>query len=73
MEKTDTRRVEKTIAAMLDLGNDVVLTPEEAGLMFGVSKWAMYKRAKNGQAPSHKLGTKVYFFKSELMVHLKEL
>jgi hypothetical protein len=73
MEKADTRRVANGINSMIDLANDVVLTPEEAGLMFGVSKWAMYKRAKNGQAPSHNLGKKIYFLKSELMMQIKEL
>ena len=63
----------KSIEPMIDLVNDVVLTPEEAGMMFGVSKWAMYKRAKNGQAPSHNLGKKIYFLKSELMMHIKEI
>ena len=59
MEKTDSRGVEKCVAPMIDLASDVVLTPTEAGQMFGVSKWAMYRRAKNGQAPYHNLGKKI--------------
>jgi hypothetical protein len=47
--------------------NEEILTPSEAGRLFNVSGWAMYKRAKNGLAPSHKIGTRVYFLKSELI------
>jgi hypothetical protein len=56
-----------------DIGNVVlsngedILTPEKAGALFGISAWAMYKRAKNGTAPAHRLGKKIYFFKSELV------
>ena len=49
------------------VADDDVLTPEEAGMMFGVSKWAMYKRARNGMIPAHYLGKRVYFLKSELI------
>ena len=48
-----------------DLVNDDVLTPKEAGMMFGVSKWAMYK---NGMLPAHYLGKRLYFLKSELII-----
>ena len=56
-----------------DIGNvvlsngDDILTPEKAGELFGISAWAMYKRAKKGMAPAHRLGKKIYFFKSELV------
>ena len=56
-----------------DIGNVVlsngedILTPEKAGALFGISAWAMYKRAKKGMAPAHRLGKKIYFFKSELV------
>ena len=49
------------------VADDDVLTPEEAGMMFGVSKWAMYKRVHNGTTPAHYLGKRVYFLKSELI------
>ncbi len=73
MEKTNSRGMEKSVVPMIDITSDVVLTPEEAGQMFGVSKWAMYKRAKNGQAPFHNLGKKIYFLKSELLMQIKQL
>ncbi len=47
--------------------NDDILTPEEAGALFNVSKWAMYKRAKNGLAPAHYIGKRLYFLRSELI------
>jgi len=45
-----------------------VLTPEEAGMMLGISKWAMYKRVRNGMVPAHYLGRRLYFLKSELIL-----
>jgi excisionase family DNA binding protein len=47
-------------------GEDV-LTPEKAGAVFGISKWAIYKRVKEGSIPSHRIGKKLFFFKSELI------
>lgn len=47
--------------------NDEILTPSQAGKLFNVSGWAMYKRAKKGTAPAHKIGTRIYFLKSELI------
>ena len=35
---------------------DDILTPEKAGAVFGVSVWAMYKRAKKGTVPAHYMG-----------------
>lgn len=58
-------RKEQTATGLV---NDDVLTPEEAGMMFGVSKWAMYKRAQNGMLPAHYLGKRLYFLKSELII-----
>ena len=52
--------------------NDEILTASEAGKLFGVSGWAMYKRAKKGLAPSHKNGTRLYFLKSELIAFIQE-
>ena len=51
--------------------NDDILTPAEAGMLFGISEWAMYKRAKRGMAPYHKIGKKLYFLKSELIAFTK--
>lgn len=53
--------------------NDDVMTPNEAGAMFGVSGWAMYKRAKNGSAPGHYMGRRLYFLKSELVARVREM
>jgi len=47
--------------------DDEILTPSEAGRYFNVSGWAMYKRAKRGLAPFHKIGSRLYFLKSELI------
>ena len=52
--------------------SDDILTPEEAGLLFSVSKWAMYKRAKNGLAPAHYIGKRLYFLRSELISSTSE-
>ena len=53
--------------------NDDILTPAEAGMLFGISEWAMYKRAKKGSAPAHYVGKKIYFLKSELLSRISEL
>ena len=53
--------------------NDEILTPEEAGVLYKVSGWAMYKRAKKGQAPGHYIGRRLYFIKSELIGFTQEL
>jgi hypothetical protein len=50
--------------------NDDILTPAEAGMLFGISEWAMYKRAKNGYIPHHYMGSRIYFKKDELMPFL---
>lgn len=47
--------------------DDDILTPSQAGKLFNVSGWAMYKRAKKGTAPAHKIGSRIYFLKSELV------
>ena len=52
--------------------NDQILTASEAGELFNVSGWAMYKRAKKGLAPSHKIGTRLYFLKSELIAFTQD-
>lgn len=64
------KRVKKNVEP-IDL-NDVILTPIEAGALFGVSGWAMYKRAKNGQATGHYMGRKLYFLRSELLAAVKQ-
>lgn len=49
------------------------LNAGEAGALFGITGDAMYKRAKRGMAPFHKLGRKVYFFESELIGHIRQI
>lgn len=55
------------IGKIIITSGEDILTPEKAGEVFGISKWAMYKRAKNGTVPSHRIGKKLYFFRSELI------
>ena len=50
---------------------DEILTVAEAAMFCKVSGWAMYKRAKRGMAPYHKIGKKLYFLKSELIAFTK--
>jgi hypothetical protein len=52
--------------------DDEILTPSEAGKFFNVSGWAMYKRAKRGMLPFHKIGTRLYFLKSELIAFTEQ-
>lgn len=47
------------------------LNAKQAGALFGIKADAMYKRAKNGLAPHHKMGRKIYFLKSELIAQIK--
>jgi hypothetical protein len=46
------------------------LNAKQAGDLFGVSAWAMYKRAKNGYVPYHNMGNRIYFKKDELLPFL---
>ncbi len=70
MEKADTGRMVESIAKVVINSGEEILNAEKAGALFGISGWAMYKRAKNGTAPAHKLGKKIYFFRSELVGQL---
>ena len=53
--------------------NDDILTPNQAGALFGVSGWAMYKRVKKGISPGHYMGRRLYFLKSELVAGLRQI
>lgn len=55
-----------------DLNNEIMLDAAGAGVLFGVSKWAIYKKVKNEGLPSHKKGKRIYFFKSELIKYIME-
>lgn len=52
---------------------DEILTVSEAAMFCKVSGWAMYKRAKNGAAPAHYMGKRLYFIKSELLAYVQQL
>ena len=49
--------------------NDEMMDIAEAALFCKISQWAMYKRAKRGHAPSHKIGKRLYFLKSEIIAY----
>jgi hypothetical protein len=55
------------IASIISENSKEILTPNEAGVLYGISGWAMYKRAKKGTAPAHYIGRKLYFLRSELI------
>lgn len=73
MEETNTKRMGKGIVSGLPIDSKEILTPDEAGMLFGVSGWAMYKRAKKGTTPAHYMGKKLYFLKSEIVSSIREL
>ncbi len=73
MEKANTKRMGKSVVSVLPFDSKEILTPDEAGMLFGISGWAMYKRAKKGSAPAHYVGKKIYFLKSELLSRISEL
>lgn len=52
---------------------DEILTVSEAAVFCKVSGWAMYKRVKNGTAPAHYMGKRIYFVKSELVAYVQQL
>lgn len=67
MEKKATRGMAERIASIISENSKEILTPNEAGVLYGISGWAMYKRAKKGTAPAHYIGRKLYFLRSELI------
>jgi excisionase family DNA binding protein len=67
MEKANTGRVVEDITKIIISSGEDILTPQKAGDVFGISKWAIYKRVKDGSIPAHRIGKKLFFFKSELL------
>ncbi len=65
--------MEKAVRGGQLLIDDEILTPKAAGALFGVTESAMYKRVKNGQAPAHYMGRKLYFLKSELIGFIRNI
>ena len=62
--------MEKTSVKTNSFSNGNTLNAKQAGDLFGVSAWAMYKRAKNGYVPYHNMGNRIYFKKDELLPFL---
>jgi len=50
-----------------------ILTAVEAGLICNVSAWTMYKRNKEGKAPGHYYGKRLFFLLHELLAYNNEL
>ena len=67
MEKTNPGRMVEDIGKLIITSGEDILSPEKAGQVFGISKWAIYKRVQNGSIPGHRIGKKLFFFKSELL------
>ncbi len=67
METTNPRRMVEDIGKLIITSGEDILSPEKAGQVFGISKWAIYKRVQNGSIPGHRIGKKLFFFKSELL------
>ena len=67
MEEANSRRMVEDIGKHIITSGEDILTPEKAGEVFGISKWAIYKRVQNGSIPGHRIGKKLFFFKSELL------
>jgi len=67
MEKATARGMVERIASLLDVSADEILLPDDAGAMFGVTGWAMYKRAKKGTAKGHFWGRNLFFIRKELI------
>lgn len=59
--------MEETSVKTNSFSNGNTLNAQQAGDLFGVSAWAMYKRAKNGYVPYHNMGSRIYFKRDELM------
>lgn len=49
-----------------------ILNAEEAAILFSVSIWTMYKRAKAEKLPAHYMGKRLYFVKSELIDYIRQ-
>ncbi len=56
------------LTAPVDI-EDRLMDISEAADFFHVTEGAMYKRVKRGRVPSHKVGSRIYFSKKELLAH----
>ena len=68
MAKTDRRMRQNASSCPIDT-NDEMMDIADAATFCRISRWAMYKRAQRGLAPSHKVGKRLYFLKSELLAY----
>ncbi len=50
---------------------DTLMSVSETKAMLGVSEVSLYKWRKNGVLPYHRLNTRIYFRKSEIMEAMK--
>jgi predicted DNA-binding transcriptional regulator AlpA len=64
--------MEECVRQEIDLNKEIILNAEEAGELFGVTKWAIYKKVKNDDLPHHKKGMRIYFVKRELVQYIME-
>ena len=72
MEKTGSKRLENCLKQSVVRIDEECLDVEKAGKLFGIGKWGMYKKVQNNEVPYHKMGRKIYFLKSELLLKIKE-
>ena len=72
MEKTSSKRLENCVKQSVVRIDEECLDVEKAGKLFGIGKWGMYKKVQNNEVPYHKMGRKIYFLKSELLLKIKE-
>lgn len=72
MEKKSSKRLEKRVNQSVVQIKEECLDVEKAGKLFGIKKWGMYKKVKNNEVPFHKIGRKIYFLKSELLLKIQE-
>lgn len=64
--------MEECVRQEIDLNKEIILNAVEAGKLFGVTKWAIYKMVKNDDLPHHKKGRRIYFVKRELVQYIME-
>ncbi len=72
MEKKGSKRLEKCVKQPVVQIKEDCLDVEKAGKLFGIGKWGMYKKVAKNEVPYHKMGRKIYFLKSELLLKIKE-
>lgn len=69
MAKENTEGMETRTGHKIAPVGGEILTAYEAGLICDVSVWAMYKRNKQGKAPGHYYGKRLFFLLHELLAY----